>query len=101
MNYEILIKGKKLINLSSNNYLGLATHPELKNVAKRAIDSHGVGAGAVRTINGTLDLHIELEKELLHLKVQKQPSLINPVLTVIWRQFQQSWIKTMLFFQIL
>ncbi|GEN89449.1 glycine C-acetyltransferase [Oceanobacillus sojae] len=65
---EILIKGKKLINLSSNNYLGLATHPELKNVAKRAIDSHGVGAGAVRTINGTLDLHIELEKRIAAFK---------------------------------
>ncbi|GGP09749.1 glycine C-acetyltransferase [Oceanobacillus neutriphilus] len=65
---EIMIKGKKLINLSSNNYLGLATHPELKDAAKQAIDSHGVGAGAVRTINGTLDLHIELEKRIAAFK---------------------------------
>ena len=61
---EINIDGKKLINLSSNNYLGLATDERLKEVAKQAVDSHGVGAGAVRTINGTLDLHIELEKKL-------------------------------------
>ena len=42
---EITIEGKKLINLSSNNYLGLATDETLKKVAKEAIDSHGVGAG--------------------------------------------------------
>ncbi|OEH56072.1 8-amino-7-oxononanoate synthase [Oceanobacillus sp. E9] len=65
---EITIKGKKLVNLSSNNYLGLATNNEMKEVAKKAIDSHGVGAGAVRTINGTLDLHIELEKKIAQFK---------------------------------
>lgn len=68
---EIMVQGNKLINLSSNNYLGLATHPELKNAAKQAIDSHGVGAGAVRTINGTLDLHIELEKKIAAFKGTK------------------------------
>ncbi|AKG75075.1 glycine C-acetyltransferase [Salinicoccus halodurans] len=65
---EITIEGKKLINLSSNNYLGLATDETLKKVAKEAIDSHGVGAGAVRTINGTLDLHVELEGKLAEFK---------------------------------
>lgn len=65
---EITIEGKKLINLSSNNYLGLATNETLKKVAKEAIDSHGVGAGAVRTINGTLDLHVELERKLAEFK---------------------------------
>jgi glycine C-acetyltransferase len=65
---EINIDGKKLINLSSNNYLGLATDERLKKAAKQAVDSHGVGAGAVRTINGTLDLHIELEKKLAEFK---------------------------------
>src|SRR5699024_5330183 len=59
---------KKMINLSSNNYLGLATDDRLKKIAKEAIDTHGVGAGAVRTINGTLDLHIELEKKLAAFK---------------------------------
>lgn len=65
---EITIAGKNYINLSSNNYLGLATDEDLKKAAKDAIDSHGVGAGAVRTINGTLDLHRELEETLAQFK---------------------------------
>lgn len=65
---EIKINGKSYINLSSNNYLGLATNEDLKSAAKAAIDTHGVGAGAVRTINGTLDLHDELEQTLAKFK---------------------------------
>lgn len=64
----ITINGKELINLSSNNYLGLATDERLKQVAKEAVESHGVGAGAVRTINGTLDLHLKLEEKLADFK---------------------------------
>lgn len=64
----ISIDGQELINLSSNNYLGLATDEDLKQAAKEAVDSHGVGAGAVRTINGTLDLHKELEDTLAEFK---------------------------------
>src|SRR5690625_7030597 len=63
----INIDGKKLINLSSNNYLGLATNDHLKDKAKTAVDSHGVGSGAVRTINGTLDLHVKLEEKIAQL----------------------------------
>ena len=59
----IQIGEKELIN-----YLGLATDSSLKAVAKEAIDEWGVGAGAVRTINGTLDLHLELEQELAKFK---------------------------------
>ena len=54
--------------MSSNNYLGLATDADLKQAAKDAIDTHGVGAGAVRSINGTLDLHDELETTLAKFK---------------------------------
>lgn len=64
----IKIGEKDLINLSSNNYLGLATDGRLKEVAKRAIDDYGVGAGAVRTINGTMDIHEELERKLAEFK---------------------------------
>lgn len=64
----IQIDNKKLINLSSNNYLGLATDESLKQAAKKAVETHGAGAGAVRTINGTLDLHIELEKKIAAFK---------------------------------
>lgn len=64
----IQVRGKNLINLSSNNYLGLATNEELKRIAKETIDKYGVGAGAVRTINGTLDLHVKLEEKLAEFK---------------------------------
>ncbi len=64
----ITIRGKQLINLSSNNYLGLATNDELKKIAQQTIDTYGVGAGAVRTINGTLDLHVKLEEKLAEFK---------------------------------
>jgi glycine C-acetyltransferase len=64
----IKIKGRELINLSSNNYLGLATDARLKKVAEEAIEKYGVGAGAVRTINGTLELHTRLEERLAEFK---------------------------------
>jgi glycine C-acetyltransferase len=64
----ITINGKKLINLSSNNYLGLASDVRLKEAAKAAIEKYGVGAGAVRTINGTLKLHVDLEEKLAEFK---------------------------------
>ncbi|EIT86016.1 2-amino-3-ketobutyrate coenzyme A ligase [Fictibacillus macauensis ZFHKF-1] len=64
----IKVGGKELINLSSNNYLGLATDERLKQAAKATIDEYGVGAGAVRTINGTLDVHIKLEEKLAEFK---------------------------------
>lgn len=65
---KIKIRGRELINLSSNNYLGLATDARLKKAAKEATDRYGVGAGAVRTINGTMDIHDELEKKLAAFK---------------------------------
>ncbi|EDL65474.1 glycine C-acetyltransferase [Bacillus sp. SG-1] len=64
----IKIGGRDLINLSSNNYLGLATDERLKKEAIKAVDKYGVGAGAVRTINGTLDIHLELERKIAEFK---------------------------------
>ncbi len=64
----IQVAGKQLINLSSNNYLGLATNAELKKIAQDTIETYGVGAGAVRTINGTLDVHVKLEETLAKFK---------------------------------
>lgn len=64
----IQIDGKQLINLSSNNYLGLATDERLINASNEATEKYGVGAGAVRTINGTLDIHIKLEEKLAEFK---------------------------------
>lgn len=64
----ITIAGKQLINLSSNNYLGLATDPRLIEAATAAAKKYGVGAGAVRTINGTLELHVQLEEKIATFK---------------------------------
>lgn len=64
----IEIGGKEFINLSSNNYLGLATDKRLKERAVEATNLYGVGAGAVRTINGTLQVHDELEKRIARFK---------------------------------
>ncbi len=64
----VTINGRKMLNLSSNNYLGLISKKELKEKAKEAIDKFGVGSGAVRTIAGTNLLHTELEKKLAEFK---------------------------------
>lgn len=62
------IDGKKVLNLSSNNYLGLANHERLKEAAIKAIRNWGVGPGAVRTIAGTMGLHLQLEEKLAEFK---------------------------------
>lgn len=62
------IDGKEVINLSSNNYLGLTTHPKLRRAAIDAIRKYGVGSGAVRTIVGTMKIHMELEEQIARFK---------------------------------
>lgn len=64
----LVVDGRKVLNFCSNNYLGLANHPRVVEAAKRAIDEYGVGPGAVRTIAGTMDLHVELEKRMAAFK---------------------------------
>jgi glycine C-acetyltransferase len=64
----VIMDGREVITLSSNNYLGLTVHPKLKEAAIRAIEKYGVGSGAVRTIAGTMTLHRELEEKLAHFK---------------------------------
>lgn len=68
---EIVLNGKRVINLSSNNYLGFANHPRLKEAAKKAIDKYGVGAGAVRTIVGNMDIHEELDRVIAAFKKEE------------------------------
>jgi glycine C-acetyltransferase len=60
--------GKKVINLASNNYLGLTTHPRLREAALEATRKYGVGSGAVRTIAGTMKIHMELEEKIARFK---------------------------------
>jgi len=65
---EVIVDGKPLINLSSNNYLGLTTHPRLVEAAIAATRDFGVGSGAVRTIAGNMTIHEQLETELAAFK---------------------------------
>lgn len=65
---EVILNGKKVINLSSNNYLGFANHPRLKKAAIDAIEKYGVGSGAVRTIVGNMKIHEDLEEILAEFK---------------------------------
>ncbi|HYM90340.1 MAG TPA: aminotransferase class I/II-fold pyridoxal phosphate-dependent enzyme, partial [bacterium] len=60
--------GRRVVNLCSNNYLGLAAHPRLKDAARRAIAEYGVGSGAVRTIAGNMTIHQTLERRLAAFK---------------------------------
>ncbi len=60
--------GRKVINLASNNYLGLTTHPKLREAALAATRKYGVGSGAVRTIAGTMKIHMELEERIARFK---------------------------------
>ncbi len=71
------ISGKKVLNLCSNNYLGLANDERLKKAAIEAVEKWGVGPGAVRTIAGTLSLHEEAERELAHFKGAESAMLIQ------------------------
>jgi glycine C-acetyltransferase len=64
----VTVDGKRALNFCSNNYLGLANHPRMREAAKKAIDELGVGPGAVRSIAGTMSIHLELEKRLAEFK---------------------------------
>jgi glycine C-acetyltransferase len=62
------VDGKRVLNFCSNNYLGLANHPDIVSAARKSVDAMGVGPAAVRSIAGTMSLHVELEKRLAAFK---------------------------------
>lgn len=64
----LVVDGKRVLNFCSNNYLGMANHPQLVQAARQAVEKYGVGPAAVRTIAGTMDLHLELERRLAAFK---------------------------------
>jgi len=72
---EIIIKGRKLLMLGSNSYLGLTDHPKVKEAAKAAVQKYGTGCAGSRFLNGTLDIHLELEQALARL-VNKEAVLL-------------------------
>ncbi|WP_066173199.1 glycine C-acetyltransferase [Bacillus marinisedimentorum] len=65
---KVTVGGKEVIQLSSNNYLGLTTHPKMKEAALEAVDKYGAGTGSVRTIAGTFKMHEEFEEKLAKFK---------------------------------
>lgn len=71
---EVLMNGKKVLMFGSNSYLGLTCHPKIKEAAKKAIDKYGTGCAGSRFLNGTLDIHIELEDRLAKM-VHKEGAL--------------------------
>jgi 8-amino-7-oxononanoate synthase len=73
----LLISGREVINFSSNNYLGLANHPALREAAKAAIDRYGCGSGASRLISGSMRLHEELESKIAELKGTEAALVFN------------------------
>jgi glycine C-acetyltransferase len=68
MDGRVTIDGRHVLNFCANNYLGLANHPKLREAAKQAIDTMGIGPGAVRSIAGTMSLHTDLERRLAEFK---------------------------------
>jgi 8-amino-7-oxononanoate synthase len=72
---EVLIEGKKVLMLGSNSYLGLTNHPRIKAAARAAVEKYGTGCAGSRFLNGTLDIHLELEASLAKL-VNKEAVLL-------------------------
>ena len=60
----LVVDGKRVLNFCSNNYLGLANDPRMVAAARKIVDQYGVGPAAVRSIAGTMDLHLELDRRL-------------------------------------
>jgi hypothetical protein len=83
---EVMVEGRKMIMLGSNNYLGLTNHPKVKEAAIEAVKKYGTGCAGTRFLNGTLDIHVQLEdklasffrKECAHFSpVSNQPRIIS------------------------
>lgn len=73
----IFLDGQEVLNLSSNNYLGLANHPAIRAAAKEAIDRYACGSGASRLISGNMTLHLELEESIAKLKGAEAALVFN------------------------
>lgn len=91
----LVVDGEKVLNFCANNYLGLANHPRLVEAAKKAVDKYGVGPGAVRTIAGTMDLHLELEKRLAAFRKWRKRSPFNPGSVLTWQRSLLWWERKM------
>ncbi len=87
----IIVDGKRMINLASNNYLGFANREELKKACIEATETYGVGAGAVRTINGSLKIHQQLEEKNRRIQRDRSSNRLS-----IWIQLQYGAISAVM-----
>ncbi len=76
-NARVIVDGKEVLLLCSNNYLGLANHPTLKKVSIKAVEKYGVGTGASRLVSGTMELHAQLEQQIATFKGTERALLFN------------------------
>jgi len=76
-NARVIVDGKEVLLLCSNNYLGLANHPALKEASIKAVEKFGVGTGASRLVSGTMDLHAQLEQQIATFKGTERALLFN------------------------
>ncbi len=72
---EVIMDGKKMIMVGSNNYLGLTNHPKVKEASIEAVKKYGTGCAGSRFLNGTLDIHVKLEEKLTRF-IRKEDALV-------------------------
>src|SRR5439155_1187997 len=83
---------RQVVNLSSNNYLGLTTHPRLREAALEATRRLGVGSGSVRTIAGTMDIHMELERRLAAFK-KTEAAVVRSIISACTAASTSRWAR--------
>ncbi|MDD2337141.1 MAG: aminotransferase class I/II-fold pyridoxal phosphate-dependent enzyme, partial [Geobacteraceae bacterium] len=76
-NSRVVMDGKEVLLLCSNNYLGLANHPALKEASIKAVEHYGVGTGASRLVSGTMELHEQLERKIAAFKGTERALVFN------------------------
>jgi len=89
---RLTVDGKEVLNFCSNNYLGLANHPSLVAAARETLLKYGIGPGAVRTIAGTMDLHLELERRFAKFKGVEAAITFQSGFAPIWPPFPP-WLE--------
>ena len=92
---EIIMNGRRMIMVGSNNYLGLTSHPKVKEAAIEAIKKYGTGCAGSRFLNGTLDIHVELEEKLARFCGKKPRSFSQPDFRSISASSRLSWARMM------
>ena len=88
---EVMMEGKRRIMLGSNNYLGLTVHPEIIQAGKDALEKYGTGCSGSRFLNGTLQMHLELERELASFLRKEAVMTFSTAFSPIWESYPPLW----------